>query len=183
MTPRRGPRLLAIIAAVLVMAMLAGCAASEAPAVTFPPASVGPDRTVSPAVALTRVALEQALRDRGLALVDVRVPFRPVEGPHLADIPRAVHQAVLPTDPDGGYLVVYEFPDGDRANQAAQTQAAYLASGPGRVQSSLEAEDIIRIVGTTMILYTWIPGEARDPQAPAIKAALETLGYGVDVPS
>jgi hypothetical protein len=164
-------------------AALAGCAASEDSTVTFPPASIGPDRTVSPAVSLTRSSLEIALRDRGLSLTNAQVPFRPAESPRLTDAPRAVYQVVLPKDPAGGYLVVYEFPDPDLANQAAQEQAQYLATGPGRVQSSLEAVDVIRVVGSTVILYEWIPGEAKDPTAAGIQPALETLGLGIPVPS
>jgi hypothetical protein len=38
-------------------------------------------------------------------------------------------------------------------------------------------------VGSTVLLYSWIPDEANDPSAPDIQAALETLGLKVDVPS
>ena len=172
-----------LVFALAAATALAVCAASEDSTVTFPPASIGPDRTVSPAVSLTRSSLEIALRDRGLSMTDAQVPFRPAESPRLTDAPRAVYQVVLPKDPAGGYLVVYEFPDPDLANQAAQEQAQYLATGPGRVQSSLEAVDVIRVVGSTVILYEWIPGEAKDPTAAGIQPALETLGLGIPVPS
>ena len=178
-TARRPVVALAIAAAVI----LAGCAASDGPVATFPAASIGPDRTVSPAVNLTRASLEQALRDHGLSLANAQVPFRPAEAPRLTDAPRAVYQVVLPNDPAGGFVVVYELPNTDLANQAAQEQAQYLATGPGRVQSSLETVDVIRVVGSTVILYSWIPGEARDPTAAGIQPALETLGLGVQVPS
>jgi hypothetical protein len=184
--PASGRRLrltLAVALALTTAVALAGCAASEDSTVTFPPASIGPDLTVSPAVSLTRSSLEIALRNRALSLTDAQVPFRPAESPRLTDAPRAVYQVVLPKDPTGGYLVVYEFPDPDLANQAAQEQAQYLATGPGRVQSSLETVDVIRVVGSTVILYSWIPGEARDPTAAGIQPALETLGLGIPVPS
>ena len=179
----RAARETVLALAIVAAFALAGCAASDAPAATFPAASIGPDRTVSPAVNLTRAALEQALRDHGLSLTNAQVPFRPAEGPRLTDAPRAVYQVVLPNDPAGGFLVVYELPNTDLANQAAQEQAEYLATGPGRVQSSLETVDVIRVVGSTVILYSWIPGEARDPTAAGIQPALETLGMGVQVPS
>ena len=93
----------------LVLGMLvAGCAASDEPIVTVPPASVGPQDTVSAAVDQTRGEVERALRDRGLALTDAQVPFRPAEGARLTDAPRAVYQVVLPADPGGGFVVVYE---------------------------------------------------------------------------
>jgi hypothetical protein len=161
----------------------AGCAAPEGEVATFPPASIGPDRTVSPAVNLTRVAIEDALREHSLSMVPAQVGFRPAEGQRLADAPRAVYQVVLPADPGGGFLVVYELADSDLANQAAHDQASYLATGPGRVQSSLSSVDVIRVVGSTVVLYSWIPDDARDPATPGIQAALETIGLGVDIPS
>ena len=170
-------------ALLVVAATLAGCAASDAPAATFPAVSIGPDRTVSPAVALTRSDLVRVLGERRVTMDDAKVPFRPAEAPMLSEAPRAVYQAILPADPGQGYIVVYELPDPDRADQAAREQAQYLATGPGRVQSSLDAVDVIRVVGSTVVLYSWIPGEAKDRQAPDVQAALENLGYGVDVPS
>lgn len=166
-----------------VTAIVAACAGAPGPATTMIPASIGPSRTVSPAVALTRGDLERALGEHGLALQDVQTPFRPPEGTQLSVAPRAVYQVVLPQDPDGGFLVVYELADPDHAHQAAEEQATYLGTGYGRVQSSLDAVDVIRVVGSTVILYTWVPGSSPDPKTAEIQAALETLGLGVDVPS
>lgn len=162
---------------------VAACAASDGPVATFPQVSIGPDRTVSPAVALTRGDLARALGGQRITMQDAQVPFRPPESPSLTIAPRAVYQAVLPADPNGGFIVVYEFSDPDRADQAAKEQAAYLATGPGRVQSSLDQVDIVRVDGSTVVLYSWIPNAAQDPQAPDVQRALETLGYGVPVPS
>lgn len=176
------------VPAVLLLALAAGlatagCAAGDGPASTFPPTSFGPARSVSAAVAQTRGELVRVLGERRLTLVDAPVPFRPAEGRRLTDAPRAVFQVVLPEDPGRGYIVVYELPDPGQAAEAAREQATYLASGPGRVQSSLNARDIIRLVGSTVVLYSWIPDEANDPSAPDVEAALETLGLKVDVPS
>lgn len=171
------------VAALVVAVTVGACAGTSGPATTMIPASIGPSRTVSPAVALTRGDLERALGARGIALRDVQTPFRPPEAAGLSVAPRAVYQAVLPQDPDGGFLVVYELADPDHAQVAAREQAAYLATGYGRVQSSLDAVDVIRVVGSTVVLYTWVPGASPDPKAPEIQAALETLGLGVDVPS
>jgi len=177
-------RIAAWPAAALVAAVtIAACAAPAGDVATVPPASIGPAQTVSPAESLTRVTIEDALRQHDLAMVPAQVPFRPVEGNRLAEAPRSVYQVVLPKDPDGGFLVVYDFTDTDLANQAAHDQATYLASGPGRVQSSLSTVDVIRVVGSTVVLYSWIPDDALDPTTPGIQAALETIGLGVDVPS
>lgn len=175
---------LLVLVAIGLAAVLAGCvAASDEPAASFPAVSIGPDRTVGPAVALTRGDIVRALGAGRVTMTDAQVPYRPAEAPMLTEAPRAVYQAILPADPDKGYIVVYELPDPDRADQAAREQAAYLATGPGRIQRSLEAVDVIRVVGSTVVLYTWIPSEAKDRQAPDVQAALETLGYGVAVPS
>jgi hypothetical protein len=177
----RGPAIAAL--ALAAAGVVGACAASEGPITTVPPASVGPARTVSPAVALTRGDLGRVLGERSLNLVDAQVPFRPAEAVTLTDAPRAVYQVVLPEDPGSGFIVVYELLDPQAATEAAREQATYLASGPGRVQSSLSTVDVIRVVGSTVVLYSWIPDEARDPRAPEIQAALETLGLGIDVPS
>ena len=61
-------------------------------------------------------------------------------------------------------------------------QAHNPASGPGRVQYPDPARHVIRVVGSTVIFYTWIPESAEDPLTPEVAAALATLGTGVDVP-
>ncbi len=42
---------------------------------------------------------------------------------------------------------------------------------------------MIRQVGSTVVLYSWLPEAAADPSAPEIQAALETLGLGIPVPA
>ncbi len=176
---RASPFAVGVVAAIL----LGGCATTDGPATTFPPVPAGPDLTVSPTVALTRADLVRVLGARSLILTDAQVPFRPAEAERLADAARAVYQVQLPDDPGGGYVVVYELSDADEAAAAAREQAGYLASGPGRVQAPLGTVHVIRIVGSTVVLYSWLPGEARDPAAADIQSALENLGIGVDVPS
>ena len=78
---------------------------------------------------------------------------------------------------------MYEFPDPTTAAEAAADQAAYLATGPARVQSPFGTRHVIRLVGSTVVLYSWVPEGATDERQPAIQAALETLGIGVPVPS
>lgn len=78
---------------------------------------------------------------------------------------------------------MYEFPDPTTAAQAAREQAAYLATGPAKVQSPFGTRHIIRLVGSTVVLYSWVPQGAVDPLQPDIQTALESLGTGVPVPS
>ena len=101
----------------------------------------------------------------------------------LATAPRAVYQVTLPADPTGGYIAVYEFTDESGAAMAAAEQQAYLATGPGRVQSPLGTVHVIRQVGTTVVYYAWLPGSGDDAGGKAVQAALETLGVGYPVPS
>ena len=106
----------------------------------------------------------------------MQVDYRPAEGPILANAPRAVYQAVLPADPAHGYIVVYELRDTSSAAQAAAEQQRYLETGPGRVQTPPGTVHVIRGVGTTVIVYDWLPGAATDDSAPAVQTALETIG-------
>jgi hypothetical protein len=139
--------------------------------------------TVSPAVNQTRIELVRALGEHNLVLTDTQAPVRPAEAPLLGAAPRAVYQVILPKDPTHGYIVVYEFPDAARAAAAAAEQQAYLATGPGRVQTPLGTVSIIRQVGSTVVFYDWLPAGSTDESAPGIQQALETLGVGFPVAS
>ncbi|MFP5343719.1 MAG: hypothetical protein ACLGIJ_12500 [Candidatus Limnocylindria bacterium] len=173
----------ALLAAIAGLVLLAGCSGT-APGggpVTVP-ASIGPDRTVSPVVGGTRTAIADALGARSIILEDRQAPVRPAEGPILTYAPRTAYQAQLPADPDAGIIVVYELDDAAAARAAAEDQAAYLASGPGRIQYPDPARHILRVLGSTVIFYTWIPEAAEDPLTPEVAAALATIGSGVDIP-
>ena len=111
------------------------------------------------------------------------IPFRPPEDARFTTTPRALYQVILPKAPQEGFIVVYEFPDPTTAMEAATAQAAYLASGPAKVQSAFGTRHVIRLVGSTVVLYSWVPDGATDPMQPDIQTALETLGTGVAVPS
>jgi hypothetical protein len=165
--------------------LVAACAPSGAPAPTSLPAapSVGPARTVGPVVAQTRADLVRVLGTKNLVLQDSQASFRPPEDARFTTTPRALYQVILPQAPQEGFIVVYEFPDPTVAAEAASAQAAYLATGPAKVQSAFGARHIIRLVGSTVVMYSWVPEGVEDPLQPDIQAALETLGTGVPVPS
>jgi hypothetical protein len=163
--------------------VLAACGSTEVPNFSAPAASVGPGRTVSPAVSQTRIELVRALGEHNLVLTDSQAPVRPAEAALLAAAPRAVYQVILPKDPTHGFIVVYEFPDPARATAAAAQEQAYLATGPARVQTPLGTVSIIRQVGSTVVFYEWLPEGSTDDSAPGIQAALETLGVGFPVAS
>jgi hypothetical protein len=182
MRARRGSIAVALAFAAIVT-FVAGCGAgaSRAP-VTFPPESVGPAATVSAAMGPIRSAIVAALTPFQLQLMDANRPFRPAETARLAAAPRAVYQVILPDDPDGGFIVVYEFRDAAAAVDAGNDLAGYLGTGGGRIQFPLDAQHTIRQVGTTLIFYTWAPSSSPDPGAPKIAEALATLGIGFTPP-
>jgi hypothetical protein len=165
--------------------LLAGCApAGDAtPPSVAVPGTQAPARSVGPAVAQTRAELVRALGTKKLVLQDSQAQFRPPEDARFTTTPRALYQVVLPQAPGEGFIVVYEFPDPAAASEAATQQAAYLATGPAKVQSPFGVRHVIRLVGSTVVLYSWVPEGAEDPLQPDIQTALETLGTGVPVPS
>lgn len=178
---RRDRPVRSILALAIAIGVVAGCGTGDGSVTTYPPASSGPGRTVTPAVSQTRAALVTALGTERLVLRDVVTPYRPAEGPLLANAPRAIFQVTLPDDPDKGFIVVYEFLDPGRAADAAAEQQRYLATGPGKVQTPQGTVHVIRGVGTTVVIYDWLPQAANDASAPGIQASLETLGVGYPV--
>jgi hypothetical protein len=175
------PALLVLLG--LASVWLAGCGGGSGPAATVLPASVGPGASVSAAVAQTRGELARTLGAAGYQVTDPQVPYRPAEAPRFAAAPRAVVQVLLAEDLDAGYLSIYEFGSVPAAADAGREQAAYLGSGPGRVQFPSDARFVIRQVGTTVIFYAWSPGATEDPRAAGIVPVLEAIGSGIDVPS
>jgi hypothetical protein len=164
-----------------MVAATAACGTTADPNRSLTVASIGPASTVSAAVDQTRIALVNALATHDLVLTDTQSPVRPAESPLLTTAPRAVYQVILPKDPHKGFIVVYEFPDPGRAATAAAEEQAYLATGPARVQTTSGTITVIRQVGATIVLYTWLPAGAADASAPGIQAALETLGVAYPV--
>lgn len=176
----KGPIRAVCLLGVLVFAV-AGCGSVGESGRSFPVGSVGPAKTVSPAVDETRAELVRVLAAQSLVLSDTQTPVRKAESPLMTAAPRAVYQVVLPKDPNKGYIVVYEFTDPGLAATAAAEQQAYLGTGPGRVQTPQGTVTLIRQVGSTVVLYDWLPAAAQDPSAAGIQAALEGLGVGFPV--
>ncbi len=167
--------------AITSLGVVSACSTTGQPAATVRPAPIAPARTVSPAVHQTRAELVRVLGLANLVLADTQAPVRPAESPLLAVAPRAIFQVTLPADPTRGFIVVYEFSDASRAADAAAQEARYLASGPGLIQTTQGTVHVLRQVGSTVVLYDWLPGAARDPAAPEIQRALETLGVGFQI--
>jgi hypothetical protein len=174
------PRGVATVAALVVLALaLAGCRA----AATRPPEpDPTPRPTISPAVAGTQVQLDGALRARGLVLQPTELTVRPGEPPSLAAVPRTAFRAILPDDPNGGLIVVYELADAGAAAAAATDLAAFVTSGPGRVQYPPDARHVLRQVGSTIVFFPWSPASSPDPRTAEVAAAVATVGTEVPIP-
>jgi hypothetical protein len=181
MRNRRPGRLAVLLVAAAALAVAGACTSTDGSVTTYPPSTIGPERTVTPAVGQTRAALVTALGAERLTLRDVATPYRQAEAPLLANAARVVYQVILPADPDKGYIVVYEFLDPGRAAEAAAEQQQYLETGPGKVQTPFGTIHVVRSVGPTVVAYDWLPENAKDPDAPGIQRALETLGVGFPV--
>ena len=180
---RRRPVLVRIALALAALgtgaAVLAGCAGSTGP--TFPPIGSTPQ----PAGALTDAAnavLTGALGIEGIQVIDAPTPYRPPEGPLFAGAPRTVVQAVLPQDPTHGFIVLYAFGTSQQALAAAQDQAAYVSSGPGKVQFTPGTSFELRVLGNVAIFFAWTPDNAPDPHEASIPLALSQLGDEVPIP-
>lgn len=175
------PRLVALAVAVALVIAACGIGAAGSPA-SIPAASAGPAATAGVAAAQTRGVIAAALGSVAVQFGDATRPYRPAESGRLRDAPRAVYQVVLPEQPDAGYIVVYEFPDGAAAVDAGNEEAGYLGTGNGRVQFPLGTQHVIRALGTTLILYSWLPAASSDPTAGKVADALNTVGIGFSVP-
>ena len=179
----RASRLATVTAMAAIVGSSVACGVgATSTAASLPVASVGPATTAGPAAAQTRGAIVSALSAVAVQLGDATRPYRPAESGRLLDAPRAVYQVVLPDQPDAGFIVVYEFPDTASAVDAGNEEAGYLGTGPAKVQFAPEAQHVVQAVGTTLLLYTWLPSASSDPTAGKIADALKGLGIGFSVP-
>ena len=174
MTPRH--RLLALLAAAVVF--VGACAGTTR--TTFPPLGSTP-RPVGDSTAATSRQIIGALAAVGLQGVDAIRQYRPPEGSILAAAPRSVLQGTLPDDPAHGFIVIYALASDAAAEAAAEDQAAYVASGPGRVQFTPDAHFVLRVASSTVIFFWWSPGAALDQRTKDIEAALANVGTEVPV--
>jgi hypothetical protein len=177
---RAGLRAVAGVSLALAL-VVGGCGTTDPAAVPPSPATTQPPRAVGPASAATREALLAALGGASLLVADSPIPFRPAEAATLAAAPRTVYQVTLPAEPNNGFIVVYELEDEAAAIAASKEQQAYLLSGPGRVQAPLGTEHVLQQLGSTVILYSWLPEASVDPAAPRIAETLRGVGTAFEV--
>jgi hypothetical protein len=180
-----GGRVLAAIvrssALLVVGLMVAGCGINATLA-SAPPAPTAAVASYPPVIADTRRLVVDALGRDGLTMHDATQPFRPPESASMVGASRGIFQVILPGDPMHGYFVIYAFRDAATAAAAAQDQAAYIGSGPGRVQFPPDTQSFIRQADTTVIVYSWSPANSTDSHAGSIATDLATVGLEVPIP-
>ncbi|HEY7826829.1 MAG TPA: hypothetical protein VIB99_01270 [Candidatus Limnocylindrales bacterium] len=164
---------------ILTATIVAGCGfgADGAPQ---PTALSSPEASLSGTLQLCWNQLSSALGAASFNLVQPASAVRPAESPLLTSAPRTVGQVLLPGDPDHGFIEIYEFPDPARAYAAGQQQAAYVASGEGKIQFVPDTNFSLRQYGSCVIFYAWSPSASTDPRSPAIQTVVDS--FGVQIP-
>ena len=162
----------ALLVAALV-ATVASCASEPRSTYLAPggPAGALTDATESLVIA--------ALAGVGLPAAEAAVPYRPQEAALLANAPRTILQATLPDDPNHGFVVIYALQSSQAADAAAREQANFVASNRGGAFPRTSRFSL-RVVGSTVAFFWWVPETVIDPRTALIEEAL--LGVGSEVP-
>jgi hypothetical protein len=127
----------------------------------------------------THAVVAATLGAAGFQVQDPRTPYRPGESPELINTPRRLVQAILPSDLEGGIVVIYELPSNGEAERAGADFLAYLGSGTGAIQYPRDTRFVLRRVGDTLVFFNWSPQASPDPRTPDLAAAVATIGEPV----
>ena len=148
---------------------------------TYPVGSVGagPDR-----VAGRRADARSARRGARRPEPHPRdtVAYRPPESAPRVGARGRSTRSPCPADPDGGFIVIYEFADTGRRPRRRRTGRRTSRPVPARSSRRSGPSTSSARSGTTVVYYSWLPGSSKDPGAQAIQVALETLGQRVPRP-
>lgn len=163
---------LGILAGVVVIALSAlGIGVGVAvPGVNTSPAPAGS------AAALTHDRVALALQAASFQVQDPNTPYRPAETPTLLGTPRRLIQAMIPSDPQHGMIVIYEFADADAADAAGRELWTYVHTGPGVLSYPADSQFVLRRMGSTLIYFPWSPTVSPDPEVARLASVLSGLG-------
>jgi len=167
--PARSLRAFALVA---IVATVAACATE--PRTTF----LAPGGAAGNLTDATEAQVIAALGRIGLPAGETALPYRPAEAALLANAPRTVLQVTLPDDPSGGFIVIYAFSSAEGAIAAAEEQAGYIAQHRGGFYP-LGARPVLRVVGSNVVFFWWLPDSSPDDRTQLIEEAL--LGVGSEV--
>jgi len=146
-----------------------------------PPGATPTMGTTGDATARTVVLVTNALAAESLQAIVPQSPYRPGESPALVNVPRGLLQVVLPDEPSGGYIVIYELSSPAEAEAVGRDFAAYLASGTGAIQYPRDTQFVLRRVGQTLVFFPWSAEASTDERVPQIAVALGTVGEAIPV--
>jgi hypothetical protein len=138
--------------------------------------------TIAPtgqAAEVTHALVVKALQDAAFQVQDPQTEYRPGESPELIGVPRRLVQAILPEEPQGGYVVIYELPTAGEADRAGRDLRKYLAGGTGAIQYPRDSQFVIRRVGQTLVFFPWSAEASPNARVAELAAALETVGTEV----
>ena len=142
----------------------------------------GVSATIPPtgaAAQMTHDRIQVALEAASFQVRDPQTDYRPGESPDLVDVPRRLVQAVLPEEPQGGYVVIYELPDANEADRVGRGFFAYLGSGTGAIQYPRDTQFVLRRVGQTLVFFPWSAQASPNARVAEMAAALDTVGTEV----
>ncbi len=161
-----------VLAVLLIAAQALGVGSgSEVAPVTMPP--------TGDAAQKTHDLVASALAAASFQVIDPQTPYRPGESPDLIDVPRRLLQVILPSEPAGGYIVIYELRSNADADRVGRNFAGYLAGGTGAIQYPRDTQFVIRRVGATLVFFPWSPSVSPDPEVARLAATLEAVGVAV----
>lgn len=128
--------------------------------------------SLSPALAAASATIERRLGGAGFSLEHVVQPFRTGEPASLQHVPRALFRVML-SDPDSGWVVLYDLGTPERAAGGGRDLAAYLGSGFGQTNFPMDAEFTVNQIDSTLMFSWWSRERAGDPEQ--AQAAFEEL--------
>jgi hypothetical protein len=128
---------------------------------------------------VTHGLVTTALETAAFQVRDPQTAYRPGESPELITAPRRLVQAVLPEDPQGGYVMIYELPTANDADRVGRDFLTYLGGGTGAIQYPRDTRFVLRRVGQTLVFFPWSAEASPDAKLAEMAAALETIGTEV----
>jgi hypothetical protein len=128
---------------------------------------------------VTRGLVSTALETAAFQVRDPQTDYRPGESPGLIDVPRRLVQAILPEEPQGGYVVIYELPSANEADRVGRDLLTYLGSGTGAIQYPRDTRFVLQRVGQTLVFFPWSAEASPNARVAEMAAALENVGTEV----
>jgi hypothetical protein len=165
----------------LAMLAVLGCGGGlEAGGLGVVPDAETPRPFAGPAAQATIAGLRDALAIGAYDLELASRPFQPAQPASLITVPRTAWQVRL-SDPDGGVVLVYEFPTAEAARAGAQDLADYLSSGPGKINFPGDTDFHVAQLGSTVVMAWYSSSQSADPGA--ARGAFDLVStVGAEVP-